>query len=315
MTRKWIELAGIRKSFGGKDVLKGIDLTAESGDILSIAGPNGSGKTTTIRILLGTLKPDSGCVRLCGYDVSNSREQAVSQVGFVLEQPCLHTELTLDENLRIYSSAYKVDNPERRISDIIDLVDLSDVRFSPLLTYSKGMKQKAALARALLHDPDVLLFDEPTSGMDPLLQEEFRSLLQNLRESGKAILICSHNLLEIERIASHVAILDKGQILQYGKTKEVLSQHGYKKIAVRLRTPDQVRLAKGIAKDNWLTLPSPDPLSLFILLPKEESQTHVQQFLAQNGLTQCELTAAEVSLVDVFRDCLRDCPSHPEGGK
>lgn len=161
-------VVGVKKSFGAVRVLKGINLAIGSGEIYALVGPNGSGKTTTVRSVLGTLAPDEGSIRILGRDSVKERPQAMRQVGFMLERPCLNIGLTLVENLRISGRIYGVERVGRRIAEVVELADLVGWKTTVLSRYSKGMLQKAALCRALFHDPELLIFDEPASGMDPI---------------------------------------------------------------------------------------------------------------------------------------------------
>jgi ABC-type multidrug transport system ATPase subunit len=239
-----LEVVGVRKSFKETRVLKGIDLSVGPGEIYSLVGPNGAGKTTTVRIILGTLSPDQGSVRIMGLDSVAERHRALQQVGFMLERPCLNVSLTLDENLRIYSKLYGLESNNRRIDEVVEITDLVKWRSTTLSRYSKGMLQKAALSRALLHDPTLLILDEPASGMDPILQEELRGILVRLRDEGRSIFLCSHDLLQVERMCTHVGVLTEGRIVKGGAIDDVRRSCTFAKYLVNNSTSAKDLLLK-----------------------------------------------------------------------
>ena len=160
-----IHLENIRKSLGGREVLKGISFSVEKGDIFGYLGPNGAGKTTSIRILLGLLKASSGSASILGKDVS--LDESRRHIGFLLEGDGLYDMMTGEENLEYYAQIYRVSESKDRINQLLDMVRLRDRAKDRVGTYSKGMRQRLALARSMIHDPDILILDEPSSGIDP----------------------------------------------------------------------------------------------------------------------------------------------------
>ena len=203
-----ISASQLTRRFGARTAVR--DLTFEVGksEIVALLGPNGAGKTTTLRMLAGLIAPSSGSIAIDGVRLSRATGAAVRRrIGFLTESPGLWERLTVRENLRIYGRLYGLADVERRIDRVLDLFALTDRASTPAGELSKGTKQKAALARTLLHDPPVLLLDEPTSGLDPEVTRSVRVLLEERRAAGCSILVSTHNLDEAERLSDRVAVL------------------------------------------------------------------------------------------------------------
>jgi ABC-2 type transport system ATP-binding protein len=203
-----ISAAQLTRRFGARIAVR--DLTFEVGrsEIVALLGPNGAGKTTTLRMLAGLIAPSSGSIAIDGVRLSRATGAAIRRrIGFLTEAPGLWERLTVRENLRIYGRLYGLADAERRIDQVLDVFALADRASTPAGELSKGTKQKAALARTLLHDPPVLLLDEPTSGLDPEVTRSVRLLLEERRAAGCSILVSTHNLDEAERLSDRVAFL------------------------------------------------------------------------------------------------------------
>jgi ABC-2 type transport system ATP-binding protein len=215
-----IKLEGISKQLGEREVLRDVSLIAEQGDIFGYLGPNGAGKTTTIRILLGLLQPTSGKATILGEDVS--KDEARRKVGFVLESDGLYDNKTAEDNLWYYARIYGMGEPTKRIDSILNMVELRDRAKDKVGTYSKGMRQRLALARAMIHDPELLVLDEPTAGVDPSGQIEVREVILNMAyKEGKTVFLSSHNLDEVQRICNRIALIDSGEIKLYGELERL----------------------------------------------------------------------------------------------
>ncbi|NOX45276.1 MAG: ABC transporter ATP-binding protein [Caldiserica bacterium] len=209
-----IALRGVRKALGGREILRGITLEVHRGDVFGYLGPNGAGKTTTIRVILGLLSPDSGEVSILGKRAGPGPR---SRVGFVLESDGLFDGLTAAENLLLFARLYGVRGP--RIDELLELVGLPGERHERVGKLSRGMRQRLALARALLHDPEILVLDEPTVGLDPSGQMELRGLVRELAAAGKTIFFSSHNLDEVERLCNRIALIHRGEIRLQGEVE------------------------------------------------------------------------------------------------
>ncbi len=215
-----IRLEGISKQLGEREVLREVSFTVKRGDIFGYLGPNGAGKTTTIRILLGLLQPTSGKATILGEDVS--RDEARRKVGFVLESDGLYDHKTAEENLWYYARIYGMAQPAERIDKTLHLVELQDRARDKVGTYSKGMRQRLALARAMTHNPELLVLDEPTAGVDPSGQIEVREVILNMAYKEKrTIFLSSHNLDEVHRICNRIALIDRGEIRLYGELEQL----------------------------------------------------------------------------------------------
>jgi ABC-2 type transport system ATP-binding protein len=220
-----IQLSGVRKSFGSREALKGIDLSVEEGDIFGYLGQNGAGKTTTIRILLDLIQPGSGTVSVMGERAD--RDSIRRRIGFVLDADGLYNAMTAQENLAFYAKLYGVEDAAPRIAARLADVGLADRAGDRVGGFSKGMRQRLALARALVHDPDVLILDEPMSGIDPTGQIELRNILLDVgHRGGKTIFFSSHDLDEVQRICNRIALIDHGEIRLQGPLADLVRQAG-----------------------------------------------------------------------------------------
>ncbi len=216
-----IDIENLTKSFDGKIVISDISFQVAEGEVFGFLGPNGAGKTTTIRIILGLLQPTSGTARVMGSDLG--RNDALRRsVGVLLENNGLYARLSAYENLQYYADIYGVSNPETRISDLLDLVGLTEFARDPVGNFSVGMQRKLGLARAIIHDPAIMFLDEPTSGLDPEAQRLVRDLILELsREKNRTVFLNSHNLDEVQRICTTVAILQQGSIRAYDSVEHL----------------------------------------------------------------------------------------------
>jgi ABC-2 type transport system ATP-binding protein len=210
-----IEATGLGRRFGTFTAVEGVSLTVPDGRILALLGPNGAGKTTTVRMLAGLLAPTSGDAVVAGHDVRRDPAAVRAAVGLVTDQPGLHEQMTVPAYLDFFGSLYGMPKEvrERRIADLLAFFDLTTHQRVRMVGFSKGMKQKVALARALLHEPAALFLDEPTSGLDPLAARAVRDLVVALKHSSRSIILCTHDLDEAERLADTVVILRRGQIV------------------------------------------------------------------------------------------------------
>jgi ABC-2 type transport system ATP-binding protein len=205
-----IEMNGLTRVFDNRMAVEDLSLEVGQGEIFGLLGPNGAGKTTTLRMLAGLISPSSGEARVAGVPLVRARMNDVrAKVGFLTEAPGLWDRLTVKLNLLVYARLYGVKNPERAVSDALAMFGLEDRASSLAAQLSKGMKQKVAIVRALLHSPPVILLDEPTSGLDPQTARLVRDLVLTLRDRGHTIIISTHNLDEAERVSSRIGVLQR----------------------------------------------------------------------------------------------------------
>lgn len=231
-----IEAKGLTKRFGDRLALSGIDLAAERGDVLGLIGPNGAGKTTTIKVLASLVAPDSGTAVLDGIDVTRDPAAVRATVGYMPERFGLYDELTIGEYLEFYARLHSLEPKTRalRVERVLELTDLAAKRNDACEALSKGVRQRLYVAKTLLHDPRVLLLDEPASGLDPRARIEFRELVRELGAQGKTVLISSHILSELEAVCNKVAVIEGGRVRYQGNARDVAAQLGALAIEVTL---------------------------------------------------------------------------------
>ena len=207
-----ITIAGLTRSYGLRPVLRGVDLTAEAGTITAIFGPNGTGKSTLLRVLATLIRPGGGTVSVAGCALPEQSEAARSLIGAVLHGPLLYSELSADENLRFYARLYDLAAPAARIDALLERVGLTRRRRDPVRVYSRGMQQRLAVARALLHQPRVLLLDEPYTGLDPAGTALLDAVLREQAQAGAAVVLTSHDLEHGLALADQVVVLARGRV-------------------------------------------------------------------------------------------------------
>jgi ABC-2 type transport system ATP-binding protein len=218
-----VRTEGLVKRYDRTLAVAGIDLTVDRGEIFGLVGPNGAGKTTILRMLATILRPSAGTAEIDGWSVTRNPDQVRRVLGFMPDVFGVYDDMKVWEYLDFFARCYGLPAAGRRrmIGDLLELVDLGDKRDDYVQTLSRGMEQRLCLAHALVHDPQVLLLDEPASGLDPRARVELRELLRELRTLGKTILISSHILPELEELCTSVAIVDRGQVLAQGRVSDI----------------------------------------------------------------------------------------------
>jgi ABC-2 type transport system ATP-binding protein len=218
-----IQTEDLSKQFGDFVAVDGVTLEVHPGEVLALLGQNGAGKTTTVRMLTSVLRPTRGWARVASHDVVAEPAKIRSLVGVLTEQHGLYLRMNAEEYLDFYGKIYRLgsDIRRKRIADLLEYFGIAEFARRPIGQYSKGMRQKLAIARTLLHEPPVLLLDEPTSAMDPESARLVRKAIAGLRSEQRAIIICTHNLVEAELLADKIAIIYRGRILIQGTTAEL----------------------------------------------------------------------------------------------
>lgn len=290
-----LEVKNISKKIGKKMIIQNINFEIKKGEVFGIVGPNGAGKSTLIKTMLGLYKPTEGTTIINGYDVIKDFENALQEVGAIIENPEAYDYLTAKKNMEIFSRMYgKVD--KQKIDELLKLVKLEDRKNHRVRTFSLGMKQRLGIAISLIPNPKLLILDEPTNGLDPIGIKELRDLIKNVsKEKGTAVLISSHILSEIELICDRIAIIDNGEIIEIIEPKKV--DENIEIIDVGLKVEDVTKtyeflLSKGISsivKDDYI----------FVKTTKKNIPS-INKLLLDNGIMVYEIKMMKKSLEDEF---------------
>jgi ABC-2 type transport system ATP-binding protein len=244
-----IEVSGLRRAFGTVQAVRDLSFELHDGEVFGVHGPNGAGKTTTVRLLNGVLTPDAGRVRVMGLDPATQGKAVRRQTGVLTETPSLYERLSARENLRFSGTMYGLAEKElqSRMEALLEFFDLRQRADDKVGGFSKGMKQRLALARALLHEPKVLFLDEPTAGLDPEAAHQVTQLIGQLsHQSGRTVFLCTHNLDEAQRLCDRVAVLRQGRVLALGTLAE-LGRTLWRGVWVEVDL--QTALADGVRRD------------------------------------------------------------------
>lgn len=292
-----LEAKGLTKNFGRVTAVDNLDLEVPRGSVFGILGPNGSGKTTTLGMVLGVINPSAGEFHWfdgeTGHDVRK-------RIGSILESPCFYHYLSARQNLEITAEIKKVSH--RRIPEVLERVSLLDRQNDPFKTYSLGMKQRLAIASALLSDPEVMILDEPTNGLDPAGIAEIRDLMIDLGNEGRTIITASHMLSEVQRICSDFAVLRKGRKIYQGKVHELNSEN----LRVELETENMENLSSHLA-ESAIVLNHRREGSFHIATLKEGADpAALNSFLMERGVSLSRLTPQTTSLEQRFLEILKE---------
>ena len=299
-----IEVQNLTKNFNGKTVLDGISFEVKEGEIFGYLGPNGAGKTTTMRIILGLLKPTSGNALVFGEDLG-SNDKLRRRVGILLENDGLYEGLSAYDNLDYYSQLYGISDREEKIKNLMDFVGLSDRKDDKVGTFSKGMKRKLGLARAIIHDPEVLFLDEPSSGLDPEAQRMVRDLILQLSKEKRTIFLNSHDLDEVQKVCSKVAILHGGTIKAYDKVENLRNKFSKPIFEITLiDTADVLNALDILHSLDYVSDCEEDGLRITVTLKEEKSSTILNE-LVNNGISVEEAKRLAKSLEDVYLEIVK----------
>ena len=293
-----IKAEGLTRRFGNVTAVEDLCLEVREGEIVALLGPNGAGKTTTVRMLAALLAPTSGQAEVAGFDVVKEPQAVRQHVGVLTETPGLYRRLSVWRNLEFFAHLYGVRDAAPRIERYLALLGLWERKGDPVGTLSKGMRQKLALARALLHEPAVLLLDEPTSGLDPESARSVREFILELAGERRAVLLCTHNLTEAERLCDRIALL-RTKLIALGNPEELKARLFGRRIQVRLANPDPglpAALNLPFVKEAHL-----DGGVLTVALDDPERETpHLVRRLVELGAAVQRVTEEERTLEDVY---------------
>lgn len=262
-----IQTENLTRKFGDLIAVEDLSLYVSPGEVFGFLGPNGAGKTTTVRMLTCLISPTNGKAIVNGYRVGKEDQHIRRTVGLLTETPGLYDGLSVEQNLRIYASLYEVRDPTGQVEKYLRMLDLWDRRHDPAATLSKGMKQKLAIARALLHEPQVLFLDEPTASLDPEAAHVVREFIAGLRKEGRTIFLCTHNLDEADRLCDRIAVF-KTRLLALDTPANLRARVFGRKVVFHLRQADSA-MAEAVRKmpfvknvqhiDNKLLVALDDP--------------------------------------------------------
>jgi len=299
-----IEVQDLTKKFNGKTVVNGLNFQVQEGEIFGYLGPNGAGKTTTMRIILGLLRPTAGKALLFGDDLG-SNNKLRKRVGILLENDGLYDGLSAYENLDYYAQLYNVPDRDRKIKYLLDFAGLFERRDDKVGTFSKGMKRKLGLARAMIHDPDVLFLDEPSSGLDPEAQRMVRDLILHLAKEKRTIFLNSHDLDEVQKICSKIAILHRGTIQAYDRVEDLRNKFSNPVFEITLTDAANAKNAFDLLQSlDYVSDCKLDGLGITATL-KEENYSNILNELVSNGIKVEEAKKLAKSLEDVYLDVVK----------
>jgi ABC-2 type transport system ATP-binding protein len=245
-----LSIKNLNKKYGRFQAVDNLDLEVNEGEIFGFVGPNGAGKTTTMKIMCGLLRATSGEITLDGVDVIRQNKRIKDKIGYMPDFFGVYDDLKVNEYLEFYASIYNIRGQGRKkiTDDLLELVDLSNKREAYVDSLSRGMKQRLCLARSLVHNPRLLVLDEPASGMDPRARVEMKEILKNLKGMGKTIIISSHILSELAELCTGIGIIDKGRMVISGGVDEIMQQVYSKKI-IKVKVKDKLDDALMILKE------------------------------------------------------------------
>ena len=304
MTDTAIFTEKLNKRYGSLRAVSDLDLSVPDGSVFGFLGPNRAGKTTTIRLLLGLVRPTSGTAQVLGYDIRRQGDRILPQVGALVESPAFYPYLSGRDNLRVFAHTGGYPN-EKRIDEVLDIAGLADRQRDRVRTYSLGMKQRLAVAATLLNRPKLLFLDEPTNGLDPAGQADIRELVRSLGQAGHTIFISSHLLHEIEQICDHVAIIDRGRLLQQGRVADLLSEQP----ALRIEA-EPIDQAEAILKGLGHVVERTGDNQL-IAQTQRERAPEIVTALSAAGIRVYQIVSERESLEQVFLRITRNEASKP----
>ncbi len=297
----------LTRRFGETPAVDGLSLTIEPGDIFGILGHNGAGKTTTVRLLNGVLTPNGGTMHVLGMDPVQQGPQVRARTGVLTETPSLDDRLTARQTLRLYGEIYSVPREQiaPRVDALLAMFDLTARADDKVGSFSKGMRQRMALARTLLHSPEIIFLDEPTAALDPVATREVHQLIRHAsRQEQRTVILCTHNLYEAERLCTRVAVLARGRLLAMGTPAELAQRYGrQQRLAIEVDAADVALAERVLATLPWNLSVTHEEGAAGLLhvqgLPRTEVPRAVAA-LATSGVAIFEVVREEATLEDVY---------------
>ncbi len=297
------EILELKKSFGKFTALNSLSMNITDNSIFGFVGPNGAGKTTTMKIMAGLLKADSGNIYINGEDVLKNPQKIREKIGYMPDFFGVYDDLKVTEYMDFYAGTYYIPYADRPslIDSLLEIVDLSDKKDAYVDSLSRGMKQRLCLARSLIHDPNLIILDEPASGLDPRARVEMKEVLKQLKEMGKTIIVSSHILPELAEMCSEIGIIDHGQLVIQGTVNEIMNKI-HKKRIVRVKTSSAkdtlIRLLKEQTKVGEIT-ENADNIE-FVFDGNDNDLTSILRNIIMNGIPVFSFGEAEGNLEEIF---------------
>jgi ABC-2 type transport system ATP-binding protein len=305
-----IALSGLTKKFGPLTAVDRISLSVRRGEVLGFLGPNGAGKSTTMKVVTGFLPPTEGTAVVCGFDVAEEPLEAKKRIGYLPEGAPLYGDMTASAFLNFIAEVrgFRGDEKRRRVDEAVAKLEIADVLHQPIETLSKGYKRRVGLAQAILHDPEVLILDEPTDGLDPNQKHQVRKLIRDMAED-KAIVISTHILEEVEAVCTRAAIIAKGRLVFDGTPEQLTARSPYHNaVALRLKKALSPKISKELRGLPWVarveTEAEGDGMADLLVVPTDGRAIigELSAWVQDRGLAVEELQVTRGRLDDVFRD-------------
>jgi ABC-2 type transport system ATP-binding protein len=312
-----IETFNLTKKYDDKAVVNNLNMKVEAGEIFGFLGPNGAGKTTTMKMLLGLVHPTSGTGKVAGFDIVHKVLDVRRSCGVLPDPAGFYDNLTARQNLKFYGSLYNLGGKslDEKVISTLDLVGLKDAKDKKIGKFSKGMRQRFGVAQAIVHDPPVLMFDEPTAGIDPQGAEDFRVLVRQLKARGKTIFLTSHVMPEVEAICDRIGIIINGEMKICGNVDELVNQYsrrqGYQ-LKLRVKDIDESAVRNSLKNiANIYSIVRND--GFFLVNAKEDVSEDVSRSIIREKGVITELESYRPSLNEIFLDVTRPVASGEQG--
>lgn len=294
---KIIEINSLSKNFKDLRAVNNLNLSVFEGDVFGFLGPNGAGKSTTIRLLLSLIKPSEGSIKLFGKTLEKNRIEILKRIGAIVEKPDFYGYLSAYKNLEILGKISGKEISKNKIMEVLELVGLSKRYKSKVKTFSHGMKQRLGLGQALLHDPDLIILDEPTTGLDPQGMKEIRDLILHLsKEKKKTIFLSSHILHEVELVANRMIIINKGTTKVEGLVNDLLNE---KKLKVSFEVNDEEKTNNLLMQSGWKDKLEYNAKTVFMFSLENDEIAQLNKYLVENGIAVSAVVPTR-SLEDYF---------------
>ena len=300
-----IQIKNLTKKFSNFVALDGLDLTVENNVCVGYLGPNGAGKSTTIKILTGLIRPSSGSAYIAGKNVTKNIRSALSDVGVLVEIPQFFSNLTPNETLSYFGKLRGMGSNglADRIGQVLDQVNLSEWRRKKISTFSKGMKQRLGIASALLHEPTLVILDEPTTGLDPRGMIEVRRIIKELKKQGKTIFMSSHLLSEVQEVCDKVAIIDKGKLLRYDSVKNIRVGKQVSKIKIECiskLSPEQISMVQNF--DGVKGIEQTESSFIVEFSGNDEAKAELLDVIKKSGIRVVSYNSIQSDLESLYMD-------------